>query len=817
MKGSYKGLSEEDVNAKREEFGSNMLPQKPPPSDLRILLSQLQSPLVYILLAAGIVTYMLGHISDTIIIAIAVFINTILGYIQEERAGKALYALKQLIHPTTTVIRDGKQMKIPVEDLVPEDIVILHQGDKIPSDGILLEANRFFAMEAMLTGESVPVSKQKDDEIYMGTIVQSGVGVMQVVKIGSGTKIGAIALSVQEGSEETPLTRQMKVFSRELTLLVLVLVAIVIIVGFIDPSRDFADIFTTAVALAVSAIPEGLLVGLTVVLAIGMQRLLKRKGLVRNLVSAETLGGVSVICTDKTGTLTKGQMKVLSVKGNENELIEQALVANDLDDPVVVAAYDWAKSKYNSSDKLQSYLEKKKRIDSIPFNSSDRFFASLNKYNTRSNKLYVNGAVEYLLQWSDITEAEKKKIQAEVDELTIRGQRIIGFAKKRVDRKKKKLSQKDVKKKLEWVGILGFEDPVRSGVKVALERTKRAGIFTIVITGDYAQTAKQVMLNLGMSVSEESTILGEELNQMNSTELSRRIKEDKINLFARTTPDQKLKIVESLKKNGEVVAMMGDGVNDAPALNQADIGVVVGDATDVAKETADLVLLDSSFSTIVAAVEEGRAIFANIRKIILYLMSDAFSEIVAVLATLVLGLSLPVTAVQILWINLVSDGLPHLALTVDPTSKDLMNLPPRKAQEKLVTSWMRYLIATVSIIGGVIALILFIYYLKTTGDLVIAQSVAFATLGMNSLVYVFSVRTLTKPFWKENMFGNKWLIAAVMGGMVLQILPYYVELGNRFLGIKPLGLFDWGVIFASSIIVFIFIELAKMFSGGLWR
>lgn len=808
-----KGLSSAEAKKRLEKYGQNVLPERPPPSNLSILVSQLKSPLVYILLVAGVVTIFLREYSDTTIIFIAVFINTVLGFFQERRASQALYALKKLIHPKAMVVRDGKGKKIDVEDVVPGDLVILGQGDKIPADGKLVFANRFFADEAILTGESVPVAKVVDKKVFMGTVVSGGRARLIVGLTGEKTEIGKIALSIQEPDENTPLKKQLVAFSKQLTILVLVLTMFIFIIGLLT-SMEPSEIFTTSVALAVSAIPEGLLVGLTVVLAIGMQRILKRKGLVRNLVSAETLGGVTTICVDKTGTLTAGKMQVVSVTGDERKLAKQAIIANDFDDPITIAAFNWAKSKITNRNSLTA---DRNRLDSIPFSSKDRFFASLNK-GDKHNSIYVNGAPEFLLDWSDMTNDTKKEIREEIDKLTKEGKRLMGMANKKVSTSKKKLNAKDIKDGLEWVGILAFSDPVRKGVRDAFTKTKLSGINLIVITGDYSQTAVSVIRQLGIEVRDDQIITGKQLVKYSTEELSNKLKnKPEIKLFARTTPDQKLKIVEALETNGEVVAMMGDGVNDAPALRKADIGIVVGEATDVAKETADLVLLDSSFATIVQAIEEGRGIFDNLRKIILYLMSDAFEEIIAVVGsiilgvTVIIGLPLPVTAGQILWINLVSDGFPHLALTIDPKEPGIMKRKPRNPKERLVNSWMKRLILIVSLTGGLMALGLYVYFYQSTGNIELARSIAFATLGVNSLIYVFSIRTLTKPFWIENPFNNKWLNVAVLAGFAFQFMPFIFPTLRRFLKLVTLSTEQWVYVFSASILMFIMIEMMKYF------
>jgi len=804
------GLTPEEVKDGLKKYGRNVLPEKPPPSDLEILISQIKNPLVYILVVAGIVTFILREIPDTVIIGIAVFLNTILSFFQERKANKALYALKKLIHPKAKVIREGKEVEIDAEEIVPQELVVLDQGVKVPADGELLEANRLFLDEAILTGESVSVSKDQTDEVFMGTVVSSGRGLMKVLITGEDTQMGKIAVSIQEPSEDTPLQKQLSIFSRQLSFLVLFLVLFVFSVGLFK-KLELVEIFETSVALAVSSIPEGILVGLTIVLAIGMQRILKKKGLVRSLISAETLGGVTTICIDKTGTLTEGKMRVVDAVGGEEEIAKQMVLANDHDDPLVIAAFEWAgkvlrKKKVSIGNMIEVY----DRLDSVPFSSEKKYFASLHKWKGGNNKLFVNGAPEVLLDWSDLKEKDKKEIRRMIEQLTSQGKRVVGLASKNLGSTKKNIKEQDVRKNLTWVGLLAFSDPVRGGVKEALEKTKKAGIKLTVITGDYSQTAKSVMSQLDIHTCDDCLMLGKELEKVNVGSLSERLKKHPITLFARTTPQQKLIIVEALKKNGEVVAMMGDGVNDAPALNKADIGIVVGEATDVAKESADLVLLDSSFATIVSAIEEGRGIFDNVRKIILYLMSDSFEEIFVVVGAMLLGFPLPVTAAQILWINLVSDGFPDMALTIDHKQKGIMERSPRSPTEGLVANWMKYLILIISLSGGIVALILFSYFYLSTGDIVLARSIAFATLGVNSLVYVFSIRTLTQPFWEDNPFSNGWLNISVVAGFILQILPFMSEGLRSFFKVTYLTISQWLLIFCTSLIMFIIIEVSKI-------
>lgn len=797
-----RGLTEKEVEKSLEKYGLNLLPEKPPPSKFSIFVDQLKSPLVYVLLTSALVTFLIHHATDAFIILIAVGLNTILGFIQENKTSNALEALKKFISIKATVLRNGARKVVETKFIVPDDIVFLKQGDKVPADGKLLSSNRFFVNEAVLTGESIPVEKVFKEEVFMGTTVSAGQAVMLVEKTGSKTEVGKIADKIQDKEEITPFQKQLKKFSRQLLAVIGILISLVFIIGLIR-GMNIAEIFITSVALAVSSIPEGLLVSLTVVLAIGMQKILQRKGLVRKLAAAETLGGVSVICCDKTGTLTIGKMEAANFMGNEKELALQSYIANDLDDPIVISAYKWAESR------IQNDISEHKRLDSIPFSSKEKFFISLNQWNDEENMIFVNGAPEMIASWTTLEKDAKQKVIADIEKLTTQGKRVLGFGRKSVKKSKNKLEIADGKKDLEWVGLLAFSDPVRVGLKEALEKTRDAGIKIIVITGDYANTSKYVLSQLGVDVQEDEYILGDELSNLSEEALNDRI--GRIKLFSRTSPDQKLRLVETLKNKGEVVAMIGDGVNDAPALHKADIGVVVNDASDVSKESADLVLLDSSFETIVSAIEEGRAMFENIRKIILYLLCDAFEEIIVVLGGIIFGLPLPVTAVQILWINLVSDGFPNLSLTIDPKRENIMMEKPRSPKEHIVTPWMLKLIGFVSFIAGLIAFLSFLYIYKVTNNVVLARSVTFITIGINSLIYVFSVRAPKRSFLHSHLLENKWLIISVLGGFLLQALPFITKSTRDFFRIERVGLSYWFLSIGLSIGMFFIVELFKHF------
>lgn len=794
------GLTSKEAGELLKEYGPNSLPEKPPPTEISLLLGQLKSPLVYVLLAALAVSAATREYSDAAIIGVAVVVNTFLGYLQESRAGRALQALKKLVSATVEVLRDGSSIHISAHDLVPKDVVVLKPGLKIPADGVVIVSNRLFVEEAIITGESVPVSKKESDPLYMGTVIVSGLGLMQVKVTGASTKMGAIAEKSQTAKEDTPLQHQLSIFSKKLVYIVLILTTAVFVLGLVS-GISWLDMFTLSVAVAVSSIPEGLLVALTVILAIGMQRILKRKGLIKKLASAETLGGVTVICTDKTGTLTEGKLRVVDSIGDQKDLALQIMMSKD--DLMVSAARNWA-------DKIvsQETARKFSLIDSIPFAPKEKFFASLNKFDDSHNIVLVNGAPEMILGWTNMPREKIVELENTMTEITSRGNRILGLARKNVPLQTSQLTPDLVKGGLEWVGILVYNDPVRSGVKEVLDKASLAGIRVILITGDHLETAKFVMNEIGLPVSDSDILLGEQITNLSLSDLAAKLKS--VKLLARTSPDQKLKIVEALKHSGEVVAMMGDGVNDAPALHQSDIGIVVAEATDVARESADLVLLDSNFGTVLAAIEEGRAIFDNIRKVILYLLCDAFEEIVVIVGSLLLRIPIPIAAVQILWINLFSDGFPSLALTVDPKRVGVMRERPRHPGEPLVNPWMFKTIAILSVLYGVFTLFVLWHVYQSTGDIVFVRSVAYITLGINTSIYVFSFKNLWSPIWKGKLFDNPWLNISLLAGFIMQVIPFTTAGLRQAFDLKIVPIQYWFYAAGASLAMVVIVEVLKL-------
>jgi len=646
---------------------------------------------------------------------------------------------------------------------------------------------------------------------------------MVVTETGMGTKMGKIAGGLSETiEEETPLKQKIAKFSKTLTIVFLIICLLIIVEG-LWRGRHFLEMFELSVAIAVAAIPEGLVISMTVILTLGMQRLLKRKALVRKLLAAETLGGVSVICADKTGTLTKGKMKVVSQQTTNNKqqttLVRAAMLCNNMINPLEIAMMSWAKKAQSSKLKAQSSMEETKRIDEIPFSSKNKFIATLYE-----KELLVSGAPEKILAMSKLTQKEEEKWLQKLDDYTSSGLRVVSFAflQSKIPRDKKlrkafnslkKIDSRSIgslKGELEWLGLLAFEDPVRMEVKSALAACRKAGIKIKVITGDYKETAIAVINKVQGSrfkVQAGEIMEGYKLEKMADEELAKRV--DDIVLFARTNPEDKIRIVEALQKNGEVVAMMGDGVNDALALKKADIGVVVGEASEVAKETADMVLLDSNFETIVAAVAEGRAIFENIRKVIWYLLSDSFTEVVLVSTALILGTPAPLAAVQILWVNLIEDGLPGLALAFEPDEQGLMNEPPRDPKESILNKEMKVLIFIIGFFTDLFLLGLFLGLFFSGVVLERVRTIVFAGLAIDSLIYVFSCKSLRANLWHEKIFSNRFLNISVLIGFLMLLVGIYVPFFNKLLDTVPLALSSWGLIFLIGFLNILAIELTK--------
>lgn len=802
------GLTKEKVSEFKQKFGDNLISFKPRQTWVDILYSQFLSPLIYILIFVIVISVILGEFTDGLIGLTVLIINVLMGFYQEFNAEKTLVALRRFIKPVAIVIRGGEREEIETKDIVPLDIVVLASGDKVPADGHLISSAHLLVNEAILTGEEEAIPKSQDEQLFMGTTVVAGKGLLQVTKIGKDTEVGKISQSLSEiEDEETPLQKRLERFATYLAWAVLVICIVIFIFG-IYKGYGFSEMLRIAIVLAIAAIPEGLPIAITVILALGMRRILKRKGLVRKLLAIETLGSTSVICTDKTGTLTEGLMQVVKSEFNDQEKAFMTLsLVNERKSSLEIALWEFVKKsgKFDPQDVLDKHI----KIDEEPFDSEKKYSLAIIEQNNHPIS-FLLGAPEVVLSFCDIKSVEKTNAIKKIETWAKEGLRVLALAYKEQENLLEKNNYK-------FIGLIGIQDPIRKEVKEAIDVVRQAGIKVKIITGDYRKTAEFVAQNLGLEVGKENVLEAVELEEISEEELKAKI--DKINLFTRVLPHQKLKIIRILQENGEVVAMTGDGVNDAPALKKADIGLVVANGTDVAKEAGDIILLDSNFQTIVAAIEEGRLIFANIKKVVGYVLSNSFAEIILIFGAMLMNFSSPLTVVQILWIQLICDGPPDIILSFEAKDKNIMKEDPRKIRrENILSLPMKITVLSISATVGILSLLIFQYFFNKTGNITLARTIAFATIGSVSLIYIFSFKDLKNALWKtENFWGNKYLFAAVIYGFVLILIAIYLPFFNRVLKTEPLNTFHWLMVFGVGLITLLIVELAKYISRRFGR
>ena len=833
-----KGLSEKDALTRLKQFGFNQVSEKRQWTAVKIFASQLSSPLMLVLLAAaGATGVFIGDWADSSLILSAVGVSVTLGFFQEFKAEKALTKLKGLLAPKAKVIRDGKPRIIEARFLVPGDVAVLEIGRIVPADGRIIEADSLFVNEAILTGESLPSGKsavgyqssvvgfqfkvdqfsvsqsetdrpttdkpesdnrkQKTDNgaslVFMGTSVAAGIGRMEVTETGDNTRVGQIAGRIlTEIKSKTPLTRQVASLAKVLSIMVVAAAGTIFIIGWIQ-GREIQEMFKLAVSIAVAAVPEGLAVSLTAILAIGMQKLLKRKALVHRLASAETLGSVTVILSDKTGTLTEGKMRVTGFDFTNKELGLDAVAAcNDLRDPLEIAMYaavkdaDLRKAEYS-------------RSDEIPFSPAYKYIVTAHP---KKQTMFISGAPEVILDKSKISDSERKKWIAKFQNYAGKGWRIVAFASKKISKTQTKISKYDLEK-FDWLGLVIFEDPVRPAAAEAIAKAQSLGLKVKIVTGDYLETTMAVVRKLQQAVIPAKAGIYPDIDSGSTPGMT---KMGDIEIYSRVSPEEKLSIVKKLQGEGEVVAMMGDGVNDAPALQAADIGIVVESASDVSKETADLVLIDNNFYTIVEAIIEGRKLFLKFQKVLAYLISDSMAEIIILGFALFLGWPLPLTALMILWINLISDGLPAVALTLDDGPKD--NVVVRSQTKKLLDERVVSLIVSVSIVKALVALIIFKLFFVWSGNLPMAQTAAFVSMGVASLMSAIVFGSFPKPAISAGLPG-KGVWMSVMIGLILLLVAVYQPLAAGILNSFPVGLEVWKLAFGGGLAVVLTIEIVK--------
>lgn len=812
-----------------------------------IFFRQWKSPLILILVVAAVISGLMHEYVDMGIIGATALINALIGFFQEYKANKALEHLQKLVTVETTVIRDGKKQAIAMQDIVVGDIVLLMAGGHVPADGRIIAAKDLAINEAALTGESYAVEKNTTmvDETasmadqscmaFRGTIVERGEGTMVVTAVGDNTQIGTIATLVKEAAEElTPLQAQLDRLGKHIGYIVLGLVAVIVCVGLwrAGETRHFFEVFETAVAVAVAAIPEGLVISLTIILAVGMQFMVRRKALVRKLVAAETLGSVSVICTDKTGTLTKGEMAVETwfthrtqeqVSTQMSEQMSRAFwigyVANDAyqqyDEQTKTARFvgDSTDVALKKTAVFASQTEPE-RLAHLPFSSDRKFMATIVK--DTQPMMFVKGAPDVLLdrctkvigkrQAVALTPKRIAQLQEQIETYTNQGFRLLAVAQKTQTGVSHSLEEADVTE-LTLYGIFVIVDPLREDIADTIALTKSAGIHTVMITGDHASTALFIAKSIGIATNRTQVLTALQVDELDDDALAKAI--EKITVFARVSPRHKIRIVQAFQANDHVVAMTGDGVNDAPAIKGADIGIAVGSGTDVAKETADMVLLDNNFKTIVAAVEEGRTMYQNIKKVVLYLFSGTFAEVVMVTGTMIAGLPLPALPVQILWVNIVEDSFPNISLAFDKGDKENMTDPPRKKDEPLMDAEMKQMIIWKSVILNIFLFGIFWYYYKSTGDIALTRTIVFVGFAIDSLFSIFSMRSLRKMIWQINPFSNRYLLAAVAFGWSMLLGAIYIPALQTLLQTVPLASEHWIVMICFGLVSIAIIETIK--------
>ncbi|HKL16828.1 MAG TPA: HAD-IC family P-type ATPase [Patescibacteria group bacterium] len=842
-----KGLEKQQVQKRLKKYGLNKLLKRKRFSILQIIIGQFKSPLMYILIIAALIALILKETTDTIIILGAVFINAFIGFFQEFKAEETFSHLQKMVHHKTRVIRKlntgtSATLTIASQQVVPGDIISLQAGDIISADARILKENNLETKEAALTGESIPSSKNnkvldketnladRENMVYAGTLVTRGSGKAIVVSTGKNTEVGKIAhLLKTTKNDKTPLQEKISKLAKTLGIIIGILSLSLFVIGLILGMEVF-EILLISIAVAVAGIPEGLPIAVTVALAVGMQFILKKKALVKKLIATETLGSITVIASDKTGTLTKGEMAVSNIitfQDNilEKDILKMAMLCNDanLENPDEKDNKKWSltgdptevallRKAIKSITGFRDILNNNERISEIPFESEIMYMATLYKNKNEQNyDLIVKGAPETLINLSNLDEAKKKEILDKVTNLTKKGLRVLAFAQKRVNINEKgiKINNKDINN-LDFKGLISLKDPLRSDAKDTIDACIKAGIRPIIITGDHKLTAQSIGKEIGLIHSSSEVLEGNQIDKLSDKELSKELKNTSI--FARVEPKHKIRIVDILQEQGEVVAMAGDGVNDAPALKSANIGIALGSGSEVTKGTAEIVLLDDRFQTIVDAIKQGRNIFHNIKKIILYLLTDTFTEFILIAGSLILGFPLPLIAAQILWVNIIEDTMPAIALSYEKEKKDfLLKQSKDDKKQKLLDKEMKFLITIIAIITNIVLLGLYYYLYKSGFDIKYVRTMIFVGLGIDTLFYVFSCKNLKKSIWTYNPFDNMFLNFSVLFGWAMFFIALYVPFFSNLLETVALGLSEWLILIGLGLFKLVLIEVGKLF------
>jgi Ca2+-transporting ATPase len=833
------GLGDKDVQIRQDEFGKNKIEEGKKESLLVKFLNQFKDFMIIILIIAAIISAIVSYIEGTgdyfdsiIIIAIVVF-NGIMGLIQEAKAEKSIEALKKMSAPVAKVRRNGKALTVNGEDIVPGDIVILETGCYVPADIRLINTYNLKLEESSLTGETEAVEKDENavfnnqkvplgdmkNMVFAGTAVVNGHAEGIVTNIGMNTEVGKIAsMIITNEAPQTPIQKKLSEVGKVLGIACVVICALIFVIGVIK-KISVVEMFMTSVGLAVAAIPEGLPAIVTIILSIAVTKMAKRNAIIRKLPAVETLGSSKVICSDKTGTLTENNMKVVEIIGNKNKILEYgALCCNcEINEGVVEGEpTEVAIVKEAVKEKQNKVLP---RICEIPFDSNRKLMTTVNELENGKYRIITKGAPEILLGICDYYEENNtvhdmnsiflSKIKNKNEKMAEKALRVLGVAYLDVDIMPKEITPDFLEKGLIFVGLIGMIDPPRKGVKEAVLACRRAGIKTVMITGDHITTAKAIAKDLEILRGRELAITGQELDKIPDSKLEKDIMN--YSVFARVTPEHKVRIVKAFQKTGAVVAMTGDGVNDAPALKKSDIGIAMGrKGTDVAKNAADMILNDDNFVTIVDAVKQGRNIFDNIKKAIHFLIATNIGEIVTIFVGLLLGVKSPLLAIQLLWVNLVTDSLPAIALGLEPPEKNIMNRPPRDAKKSIFADGLMGRILIEGFMIGMFTIFAFFIGNKYYG-IEVARTMAFISLGMLELIHSFNVKS-EESIFKVGLFENKYLVGAFLLGTVLQLGIVFVPTLAEIFKLTQLNTTQWLITIAISIAPIIIVELQKKFN-----
>ena len=870
------GLSSAQARERLEQYGPNCLPEAKPRSALVRFFSHFNNLLIYVLLAAAVIAAALNHWIDTVVILMVVVVNAIIGFIQEGKAEDALRAIRQMLSANAMVIRDGKRESIPADQLVPGDRVLLQSGDKVPADLRLLKLKNLQVQEAALTGESVPVEKDteivaedadlgdRNDMAYSGTLVTQGQGAGLVVATGEQTEIGRISTMVaQVQTLTTPLLRQMDRLARWITAAVLVVAVLVFVLGILVRGHTAVEMFMMVVGLAVAAIPEGLPAILTVTLAIGVQRMASRKAIIRRLPVVETLGSVSVICSDKTGTLTRNEMTVRSlttakgrfditgtgydphggfecdgeeVEPGEDRLLRRSVLAALLCNDSSLEKRNGNGSWVVHGDPMEGALlvaamkagmdlehegKQYPRTDLIPFESEHKFMATLHHSHEGRAFIYLKGAPERVLEMCDEVVGvegheplDKAYWQGQIEEMASQGQRVLAVATKTADEGQQELDFEHVESGLALLGLYGLIDPPRDEAISAVAECHAAGIRVKMITGDHAATARAIAAQLQLQNTDEA-ITGQELEKMDDAALEKRITE--VDVYARVSPEHKLRLVSLLQSQGKIVAMTGDGVNDAPALKRADVGIALGQmGTEAAKEASEMVISDDNFASIARAVKEGRTVYDNLKKAIAFLLPVNGGESASIILAIMVGLALPIAPLQILWVNMVSSVALAMALAFEASEKDIMTRPPRSADESMISSFLLWRILLVSALFATGIFGIYGWSQSMGASIEESRTYAVNALVMMEIFYLISVRRLRSSSLNfQGFFGSNKVLIAIGVVIVLQGIFTYAPFMATFFDTRPVSLGMWGVIFAIGFTLFLILEFEKWVAGRL--